>query len=1456
MQNINFSIKTKLFTLFTIVIIASVSCIGWFGFDSAKNAYMQSATLSSKAEIKSLANQIKGLLDTVPEDVVYNEGFYALEKLLVWEDLKEPYKIKEWRGTYKSALIDYLKNKKLYYQVRLLDKNGYEKLVLKYDESSENVRDIQDDQLQNKFTSEYFKQAINLKDGEFYISIMNLNIEQGIVERPFIPVVRYSTPIIDTNGETKGVLVLNFSANKILNMIKNLKIKDKLNKYDYFLLNENGDYLYTKNIDKRWGFQLGRSYKFQNDFGIDTLNKFKDVDKMTIHNNGKIISTLKIYPNKEGNPNRFWYLVNTIDNDVALSSLDEFIQIFFIILVLVLLIGLYLVNRYVIGLTNPLFQITSQLKALSQGEIKKNEIIYNSNDEIGQIVKSSSILISAIETTINQANAVASGDFTKDIKLLGENDQLGLAILNMTKRLKEISVLAKKLSVGNYDAQIIAKSSEDELGLALIQMIKYLENITKVAESISVGEIDVKYKVQGKDDRLGFAIDQMVTYLQTILKQANSISNNDFSNSIETKGNSDELGFALVTMTDMLRASYTKNKEEIWFSDGIGEFGDKLTGLDDTIVLSKQAIQMLSRYVEASSGVIYTYDNNNEELNLVSSFAFVSRDNLSNKFKIGEGIIGQVALEKEPILLKNIRNGEFEVQSGTTISHPKEVFAFPLIHEGELFGVAEIMKLESFTKLDRGYLIKASNIFATALHTTSQNVQIKTLLQDSQKAFEELQSQSEEMQAQSEELRVSNEQMEEQAHQLEMQSANLRIKNVEIEKAKEEIDVRAKELESSNQYKSEFLANMSHELRTPLNSVILLSSLLSKNAKENLNDSDIQKANVINESGNELLRLINDILDLSKIESGKMELIIDKIDTNELIHHYDEVFSHTALDKNLEFKVVDNFKGVFYNDKDRLGQVIRNLISNALKFTKEGSVTLEVSNNTDIKTNQELPIRVSVIDTGMGIPKHKQELIFKAFTQADGSTSRQFGGTGLGLSISTQLSKLMQGKIELNSIESQGATFSILLPSLEDNYDEPSSTTSMPKVIKSSDEIINKIDHPNMKNEQFLIIEDDKSFANVLKETVQEHGAKVFVAHNGYDGLKLAKEHKIDGAIIDIGLPDMSGMDVIKKLKSDELTENIPIQVISGIDRELQDFSELQIDGYLQKPVSSEQISNAILNIKLSDNHESKSILIVEDDELHLKAITDYILEENDYDITPASTIEQASQICQKKYFDIAIVDLGLKDGNGADVCKCISSSKKDTAILIYTGRDLSIDEADFLNDISDEIIIKNPNSHERLKDEIERFLKSPGLTVNDKFKERINKVEYVGYDVDLLKDKKVLIVDDDIKNIFVLSSALQEHDMEVSHAKNGKEALEYLKENLDTHIVLMDIMMPVMNGYEAMTEIRSNAKLKHLPVIAVTAKAMQKDKEEALNSGADDYLTKPIDLEKLISMIAMWINK
>jgi signal transduction histidine kinase/HAMP domain-containing protein len=1053
-----------------------------------------------------------------------------------------------------------LKNKKIYYQLRILDKKGYEKLVVKYDKKTNKVFEVPQNDLQDKSHREYYLKSIHLQKGEFYVSVMNLNIEHGVVERPYAPVVRFATPIVDANNEIQGILVLNFDASKILEKIAALELQKT---QELFLLNKKGYYLYNKDRTKRWAFQLNQSYSFINEYpGImKFLKKIKE--SKTFEFQDKIFSVHKIYPAKEMNPNRFWYLVSVIDNNVIFSSLNTFTNNFMIIMFLSLLIGLYIINSYITKLMGPLSRVTLQLKALAKGNIKKEIIEYSANDEIGQIVKSTNVLVDAIDTIIIQANMVANGEFSQDVELLSESDELGLAIENMTKRLKEITQISRSLSYGNYNVRVVAKSENDLLGTALTDMVEYLKTVSKIAENIAEGKVDIEYKSRSKEDRLSIAMLEMITYLKTVVHQANAISKGDFSKNIEVKSKYDELGIALSTMTDILKENSRKNKNEIWFSEGVGELSDRLTGLNDMQELSKETISVISRYVNGSSGVLYVYDQEKKELNLMASFAYVQRDDLSNSFKLGEGVVGQVGLEKAPILLKNIKDDNFEVQSGTTKAKAKEVFTLPLMHDGSLFGVVEIMSFESFTDLHKDYLMKVSSIVATALHTLNQNLRIKKLLDESNKAYEELQ-------AQSEELQESNVQLEEQQQQLKLQSKEMKIKNNELLKTQEELDQRADALEKASKYKSEFLANMSHELRTPLNSIILLSKLLTQshgNECEDVRD----KARVINKAGADLLLLINDILDLSKVESGNMELNKEKIKSSEIMDEIKDLFLEIAKEKGLSLELEDDFKGVFIGDKTKLLQVIKNFLSNAFKFTKEGKVLFSIR-------QKDKNIIFSVHDTGIGIAQDKLKLIFEAFKQVDGSISREYGGTGLGLSISKKFIDLMHGKIEVESQEGNGSTFSIILPLQSDEGKEVEAIAIAPKQeiqvneFESDEFESDEFDENLFEGKNILIVDDDSRNIFTLSSALQELGAETFSALNGkeaYEFLELNDE-KIDAVLMDIMMPVVDGLEAIRTIKADDRFNAIPIIAVTAKNTKAdkEQCFEAGANDYLAKPIN------------------------------------------------------------------------------------------------------------------------------------------------------------------------------------------------------------------------------------------------------------------------------------------------
>jgi len=1160
-----FSVKNKLYLLFVLVMILAVSIIGWFGFSHAKKAYIDESYAQQKSDVESLGYGIEGMLSTIPQDLLFNSDFYVLKKYMIWKELKEEYKTQMWKNAYISELKAYLRNKKMFYKARVLNANGLEIVHVTYDKNSNNVIVNSDKEIQDKSKREYYKKAIKLNKGEFYISEMNLNVEHSEIERPFRPVIRYATPIINKNQKTKGLLVLNFDANYILNYIDRKSDTVHQASQKFFLLNKDGYYLYNKDPHKRWGFQLENDVSFIRDYP-DIFKKFRNKDQITILQDGIIYTAKKIYPDKKTNPERYWYLVSIVDADVALQALSNFIMYFAILLIGILILGLYFINRYITQVITPLSLVSMQLDALSRGEIKKIDISYNANDEIGKITKSSSILVEAIETTIEQTIAVANGKFSSDIKLLSKNDKLGNALNEMLQRLKEITALAESLADGNYDVKVLPKGSDDKLGIALVNMVEYLTQVTFVAESIAEGQIEVKYKAKGENDRLGIAMLKMISYLKSILEQANAISNNDFSQDIQVKSKNDELGRALSKMTMLLRENYIKNKNEMWFNEGVSQFSDKLTGIDDVEELSKEAITMISRYINAATGVVYKYDGENEKLHLTASYAFRDRKHILNEIKKGEGIIGQVALERSAILLQNVTDTEFDIESGTTISKPKEIYAFALMFEGNLYGVVELATFSHIDELQIEYLNKVAEIFATYLHATHQSEKIKTLLEESQKAYEELQKNSKELQD-------SNAQLEEQRKQLTLQAQEMKRKNEELEKAQKELNKKAEELTKSSKYKSEFLANMSHELRTPLNSIILLSKLLAKT--QNLGDDEKEKAKVIHKAGENLLSLINDILDLSKIESGKMEKHEDTIQTQEIIEELQGLFRPVSEQKSIDFILKDEYRGVFVSDKTKLLQILKNLLSNAFKFTEKGSVELRI-------VPKEDQLKFIVKDTGIGIAQNKLNDIFEAFQQVDGSISRKYGGTGLGLSISKTFAKLLNGKLHVESKEGEGTLFSISIPlvkskdssilPLQNSYEEQKSNNRSTDIVRIDK--IDEFDETALEGKNILIVDDDSKNLFILSSLLQNTGAEVLSAMNGQEALDLLMKEKVDIILMDIMMPVMNGLDAIENIRKKRVYDHIPIIVITAGDAQTYKEKSLELgaDEFLLKPLDSQLI--------------------------------------------------------------------------------------------------------------------------------------------------------------------------------------------------------------------------------------------------------------------------------------------
>ncbi len=749
-----------------------------------------------------------------------------------------------------------------------------------------------------------------------------------------------------------------------------------------------------------------------------------------------------------------------------------------------------------------------------------------------------------------------------------------------------------------------------------------------------------------------------------------------------------------------------------------------------------------------------------------------------------------------------------------------------------------------------------------------------------------LQTSEELLKQQQEELQQTNQELEEKAQLLSEQKSEVEQKNRQIELARTALEDKAKQLALSSKYKSEFLANMSHELRTPLNSMLILSKMLSENSETNLNEKQIEFAETIHSSGADLLALINEILDLSKIESGTMGVEIGDVHFSELQEDIERTFSQIAQDKGLQFitEVSDQSPERMQTDVKRLRQVLKNLLSNAFKFTKEGQVGMQIgvatggwSFDNDSLNRANSVIAFTVSDTGIGIPEDKQQLIFEAFQQADGTTSRKYGGTGLGLSISREIARLLGGEITLESTPGEGSKFTFYLPETyqpttitpqSEEFDEESilgnghaqqSLISLAR--ESQDETVSRVqivvsdDRADIKPDDKVlqIIEDDSSFARILLDIAHEQGFKCLVSQHGEDALMTARKYRPNAITLDLTLPGMHGYAVLDRLKHDPSTRHIPVQIISVID-DLRRVLKLGAFGHVTKPVNRERLVEGITELENFVTRKVKRLLLIEDDEVLQRSINE-LIGGGDVEIISVGTGEEALEKLQSEKFDCAIVDLMLPDMEWSELIGKIKQKTgfPELPVIVHTGKDLTKRETARIKKLAETIIIKDADSLERLVDETALFLHRDVADLTEMQKNMMKRVNVTD---PRLEGKKVLVVDDDIRNIFALTSALERQQMQVVYAENGRDGIEMLKKTHGIDGVLMDIMMPEMDGYEAMNEIRQITKFKSIPIIAVTAKAMKGDRQKCIEAGASDYITKPVDTEQLLSLLRIWLDR
>ncbi|MGE4587764.1 MAG: response regulator [Mangrovibacterium sp.] len=922
-------------------------------------------------------------------------------------------------------------------------------------------------------------------------------------------------------------------------------------------------------------------------------------------------------------------------------------------------------------------------------------------------------------------------------------------------------------------------------------------------------------------------------------------------------------------MTNNLRRISVENESETWIKTGQSGLNDAMRGEQNVNDLSKNIISFLTKYLKGEVGVLYLSEADGEEpvLKLAGAYAFTRRKNMNKEFKKGESLIGQAALEKEPIVLSDIPDDEIPVSSGVIQKMPKSIVVQPFMHDGELAGVLEIGSLDRFSDNDLSLLKLVSENIAIAVNSARDRQKMRVLLAESQRQSDELLEQQQMLKEQSDALKATNEELETKTSDLEKQKE-------EVNSARTDIELKAKELELANKYKSEFLANMSHELRTPLNSLLILAKELSKNEKGNLKEDQVKDARIIYEGGVDLLNLINDILDLSKVEAGYLVVNAREVETNEVIKNIKNQFIPVSKQKNVRFTVNKGttVKKHIIADQQRLEQILKNLLSNAFKFTGKGEVKLNIFvPDQSIKIRRKMypagkVLAFSVIDTGIGIEESKRAIIFEAFQQAEGGISRRYGGTGLGLTISREMASLLGGEIRLKSEVGKGSEFTLYLPQADEVAEDAVVSGKDPSENQIKPDIREQVtgsfhiqpvflpddrDQISGKDHSILIIEDDKRFAEILQKEVRDYGIKTIVTDQGKKGMELASRYLPDGIILDLRLPDINGLKVLDHLKFNLETRHIPVHVFSVEDEEMSTLQKGAI-GFLSKPVTKKDIEQAIQKIENIHNAGLKEILIIEDNKNSQEAMV-RLLQNKEIRVTTAATGKTALNKFRKQNFDCIILDLKLPDMSGFEVLMEMQKTEKgkNIPVIIYTGKELSKNEITEINKYTHSIIIKGVISPERLLDEVSLFLHSLNTNLSDEQRRIVTEL----HDPEqVMKGRQILIADDDMRNTYALSKKLTDVGMEVFLAENGQVALEQLDAHEGIEIVVMDIMMPVMDGLEAIRKIRQQEKYEKLPVISLTAKAMAEDKKQCMAAGANDYLTKPVDVDQLINLIRVWL--
>jgi len=1171
------------------------------------------------------------------------------------------------------------------------------------------------------------------------------------------------------------------------------------------------------------------------------------------------------------------------------------------------------VNQMTGNLTLQVRNIAEVTKAVASGDLSKKVTI----DVKGEILD----LKNTINTMVDQLNSFAF-EVTRVAREVGTEGKLGgqaevqgvagtwkdltdsvnMMASNLTNQVRGIAKVVTAVATGNLKQKlsIVSRGEVAQLTDTINEMIDTLavfaDQVTTVAREVGVeGRLGGQASVPGasgtwKDltENVNQLAENLTTQVRAISEVASAVTKGDLTRMIrvDARGEVEELKDTINQMIANLKATTLLNQEQDWLKSNLAKFTQMLQGQKDLNTVTRRILSELAQVADAQLGMFYILEQDeneqNQKLKLFSAYAYNEEQNIKREFALGQGLVGQCAVEKERILLTNVPSNYLKVGSGLGQALPVSVVVLPVLFENQIKAVIELASFGEFSETHLDFLSQLTESIGIVLNTIEANTRTEELLAQSQSLTDE--------------LRITNEELQDKAHLLAKQKQEVEAKNNEVEEARKSLEEKAEQLQLTSKYKSEFLANMSHELRTPLNSLLILAQQLYENREGNLSEKQVRYAKTIHSCGDDLIQLINDILDLSKIESGYISTDFINVRFNEITAFVETTFKHVSENKNLRFNIdIDNkLPETLETDVQRLNQILKNLLSNAFKFTEKGGVQLRIyeahknwkQSNTNLDRAKKV-VAFEIKDTGIGISRDKQNIIFEAFQQAEGSTSRKYGGTGLGLSISRGLADLLGGSIELESEAGQGSTFTLYLPidynpnmvkkekassltvsqyTLGETTGDDVSIQSVPTVKVASEtkeldvlnEIINEIgdDRNNIMptDKVLLVVEDDVRFAKIMIEKAHESGLKAVVATGFGDVFELTNKYSPIAVTLDVKLPDASGWRILDLFKNDINFRHIPVHLISGEENRLLSMQR-GARSFQLKPLKNEALDVLFSDIVRYKDQKPKNLLIVEDNELDSSQIAKIMENGEEIDIKIASSGKAALELITANEYDCIIVDFMLPDIGGLEFVTEINKVKKlqMTPVLIYSAKDFTPKERTQLKQYANRILLKDVNSLELLLEEVVLHLH---INHKDLKPEKQMIIDNLRSREDVLTGKNILVVDDDVRNLFALTTAFERYDINTITAESGQEAINLLAENNRIDMVLMDIMMPEMDGYETTQKIRREHKNSSLPIIAVTAKAMKGDREKCIEAGASDYITKPVKIDQLLSLMRVWLYK